>query len=49
MQKEVIKYSDKTENPCILKVGDMSVEVAYSKNNKKLNECLLNILKLKNK
>ena len=49
MQKELIKYLDKTENPYKIKVGDISVEVAYSKNNKKLDECLLNILKQKNK
>lgn len=45
MQKKVIKCLEKIENPYKLNVGDMSVEVIYSKNNKKLDECLLNILK----
>ena len=37
------KSNDKYE----LKVGDMTVEIVYSKNNKSFNECMLNILKQK--
>lgn len=32
-----------------LKVGDINVEMSYSKNNKKIGECILNILKQKNR
>ena len=32
-----------------LKVGNMNVEMNYSKNNKRIDECMLNILKQKNK
>ena len=32
-----------------LKVGDMCVDMEYSKNNKSFNDCMLNILKLKMK
>ena len=32
-----------------LKVGNMNVDMIYSKNNKSFNECMLNILKLKTK
>lgn len=32
-----------------LKVGNLNVEVSYSKEQKKIDECMLNILKQKNK
>lgn len=32
-----------------LKVGNLNVEMSYSKNNKKIDECMLNILKQKSK
>ena len=45
----------KFENICLknnqyqMKVGDMLVEMEYSKNNKKIEEYLLNILRQKSK
>lgn len=45
----------KFENICLknnqyqMKVGDMLVEMEYSKNNKKIEEYMLNILKQKSK
>ena len=36
-------------NPYQLQVGDMFVEIKYSNSNKKINECILNILKAKMK
>lgn len=30
-----------------IKVGDINVEMCYAENNKKINECMLNILKQK--
>ena len=45
----------KFENICLknnhsqLKVGDMLVEMEYSKNNKKIEEYMLNILRQKSK
>ena len=32
-----------------IKVGNLNVEMNYSKNNKKIDECILNILKQKYK
>lgn len=31
-----------------LKIGDINVEMSYSKNQKRIDECMLNILKQKN-
>lgn len=45
----------KFENTCLknnqyqMKVGDMLVEMEYSKNNKKIEEYMLNILRQKSK
>ena len=47
----------KFENICLktkndqyqMKVGNMLVEMEYSKNNKKIEECMLNILRQKSK
>ena len=45
----------KSENICLknnqyqMKVGDMLVEMEYSKNNKKIEEYMLNILRQKSK
>lgn len=47
MQKKIIEYIKKTENPYQLKVGDMVINIEYSENQKKFNECMLNILKQK--
>lgn len=49
MQKKILEYIKKTENPYTLKVEDMIVEIAYSENNKNFNECMINILKQKSK
>lgn len=48
-KKQSSKCIDNKENPYQLQVGDMLVEIKYSKCNKRLNECLLNILKAKMK
>lgn len=47
MQKKVMEYLRKTENLYQIKVGNMVVNIEYSKNYKKFNECILNILKQK--
>ena len=47
MQEKIMEYLKKTENPYILKVGDIVVNIEYSENYKKFNECILNILKQK--
>ncbi len=49
MQKKVMEYLRKTENPYQIKVGNMVVNIEYSKNYKRFNECILNILKQKSK
>lgn len=36
-----------TENPYLLQVGEMLVEMKYAEQSKKIEECVLNILKLK--
>lgn len=38
-----------TENPYLLQVGEMFVEMKYADQNKQFEECMLNILKLKEK
>lgn len=43
------KHSENTRMPYQLKSGNLTVEIIYSKNNKTFNECILNILKQKNK
>lgn len=45
MDKEYKLIFD-NKNPYQLKVGDLMVEIKYS-NNKKIEECILNILKQK--
>ena len=46
MPEKIIEYLKK-ENPYMLKVGDIVVNIEYSQNYKKFNECILNILKQK--
>lgn len=46
MPEKIIEYL-KTENLYMLKVGDIVVNIEYSENYKKFNECILNILKQK--
>lgn len=48
-KKQSSKCVVNKENPYQLQVGDMHVEIKYSNCNKKLNECMLNILNKKNK
>ena len=48
-QDKIIKFLNESENPYILKVGDMVVEIEYSYNKKSFNECMVNILNKKNK
>ena len=38
-----------SENSYQLKIDDITVNIEYTKNNKYFNQCILNILKLKNK
>ena len=48
-QEKIINYLNNIENPYILKVGDMVVEIEYSEIKKNFKECMLNILKQKKK
>ena len=48
-QEKIMKYINSTENPYILKIGDMVVEIEYSDNKNTFNECMVNILKQKKK
>lgn len=41
------KYSLNKENIYELKIGNLNVEINYSKSNKKIYECMLNVLKQK--
>lgn len=43
------KYLDNTRKPYQLKIENLTVEIIYSENNKTFNECILNILRQKNK
>lgn len=47
MPGKIIDYLKKTENPYQIKTENMLVNIEYSKNSKKFNECMLNILKQK--
>lgn len=49
MPEKIINYLKKTENPYMLKVGDIIVQMEYSKNRKQFKKCMLNILKQKSK
>ena len=48
-QEKIINYLNNTENPYILKVEDMVVEIEYSDVERTFNECMKNILKQKKK
>ena len=48
-EDKIIKFLNETENPYILKVGDMVVEIEYSDVKKTFDECMVNILKQKSK
>ena len=47
MQKEVIEYLKEKRKPYRLKVENMIVELEYSKDDKKINECMINVLRQK--
>ncbi len=47
MKKLKHKSSENTETKKSLKTENIQVEVVYSKNNKKIEDCLYEILKLK--
>ena len=44
-QEKIIKFLNETENPYILKVENMVVEIEYLDVKKTFNECMINILK----
>lgn len=44
---KTMEHLSKEEKVCELKVGNLKVEMSYSKSNKKIDECILNILKQK--
>ena len=46
-QNRKIENLTKVEDLYRLKVGNMCVDMAYSKNNKSFNDCILNILNQK--
>ena len=46
-QNKKIENLTKVEDLYRLKVGNMCVDMAYAKNNKSFNDCMLNILKQK--
>lgn len=46
-KSKIIDYILNTENPYILKMDNMNIEMIYSKSNKTFGECMLNILKEK--
>lgn len=48
-KNKIIKHLSNNGKVYELKVGDMVVEMSYSKTQKKIDECMLNILKQKYK
>lgn len=46
-KSKIIEHLSNDEEVCELKVGNINVEMNYSRNNKKIDECILNILKQK--
>ncbi len=49
MKTKIIKHLSNKGKVYELKVGNINVEMSYSKSNKKIDECMLSILKQKNK
>ncbi len=47
IKSEILENLSKKDELYQFRVGDMSVEMAYSKNQKSFNECMLAILKQK--
>lgn len=46
-QTEIVKHLSNKGEIYELKVGSLKLEMTYSKNQKKIDECILNILKQK--
>ena len=46
---KITKHLSNNEEVYEIKVGDINVEMIYDKSNKKIDECMLNILKQKYK
>ena len=44
---KIVKHLSNKGNIYEIKVGNLNVELVYSKGNKKIDECMLNILKRK--
>ena len=49
MKDNIIKYLKENENPYILKVGDMIIEIEYLEVKRTFNDCIINILQQKKK
>ena len=47
IESKILNKLSKKGESYQFKVGDMNVEMVYSKNQKSVNECMLNILKQK--
>lgn len=47
--KKIIEYLLNTENPYKLQIDDTNIEIKYSENDKTFEECIINILKRRNK
>lgn len=47
MENKIIENLSKVNDIYQLKVGNMCVEMTYNENEKRFNECILNILKQK--
>ena len=48
-KSKIIEYLLNTKDPYTIKMDNMNIEMTYSKSNKTFEECMLNILKQKNK
>ena len=46
-ETKIVKHLSNKGNIYEIKVGNLNVELVYSKGNKKIDECMLNILKRK--
>ena len=44
-KSKIIDYVSNTENPYMLKMDNMNIEMIYSENNKTFKDCMKNILK----
>lgn len=46
-KRNLKEYLKRTENPYQLQIGDMVIEMKYSQNAKRIDECMRNIIKQK--